>query len=196
MRLLFLSLSFLLITPFSAPLFAHAGVDHGDNCIVKVGGVTLKLGGFQSRDKMNIGKHFCRLFPATGEVIFSIENHQHHAISQRIIKVKMVAITSVWDLIFDYDNAFKQVLAKAESSDEMLEISQTLPDIGFYALEVSLQTAALESSLNLKQHFVFFIGIPIIKILVLLSFILLIVMFSVLMWRKLFQQSDEATDEK
>lgn len=168
---------FLLLTLISLnltyipKLFAHAGVDHGDNCFVHVGGAKLRLGGFQSEEKIGGGKHYCHLFPATGEVIFTFEQEVIKQLNQQM-NLKFLAVESYWDIIFDYDNAFNQTLSQAPDS---AMIQYNFPTMGLYAMEVNLQADSsqantLEPSKNNTQRFLFLVGFPIIKILVFVAF--------------------------
>ena len=167
--LLFSFISFSL--SYTPTLFAHAGVDHGDNCFIHVGGAKLRLGGFQSEEKIGGGKHFCHLFPATGEVIFTFEQDIIKQLNKQI-NLKYLAAESYWDVIFDNDNAFKQTLIQTTGT---ASIQYTFPSMGLYALEVVLkndgnQADTLEISQNSTQRFLFLVGFPIIKILVFIAF--------------------------
>ncbi len=168
---------FLLLTTISlnlsyvSQIFAHAGVDHGDNCFVAIGGYQLRLGGFQSEDKMGGGKHYCHLFPATGTVIFTFEQDIIDQLYKHM-NLKFLATETYWDVIFDNDNAFNQLLSQTSDS---ASIQYNFPKIGLYALEIKLQASrtqidSLESSQNNTQRFLFLVGIPIIKILIFVAF--------------------------
>ena len=164
-----LSLNFV----FMPKLFAHAGVDHGDNCFVHISGMKLRLGGFQAESKIGSGKHFCHLFPATGDVIFTFDPHSDMLLNKQQLNLKLLAVESYGDTLFDFDNAFKKTLSQANNS---LTISHTIPKVGLYAMQVSLQSDELEPSINNSQRFLFFVGIPVIKILVLVGFGFLLVL--------------------
>ena len=173
--LLFSFISFSL--SYTSTLHAHAGVDHGDNCFIHVGGAKLRLGGFQSEEKIGGGKHYCHLFPATGEVIFTFEQDIIKQLNKQI-NLKFLAAESYWDVIFDNDNAFKQPLIQTTGT---ASIQYKFPTMGLYALEVVLQNDdthadTLEPSQNSTQRFLFLVGFPIIKILVFvaLGFLLLL----------------------
>lgn len=169
---------FLLLTIFSlnlaipTTLFAHAGVDHGDNCFVDIGGFTLRLGGFQAEDKIGGGKHFCHIFPATGTVIFTFEEDVVAQLNKKM-NLKFLAADSYADLIFNNSMAFNQTLVQVSDA---AAIQYDFPEAGLYALEVSLESDELEPSTNNTQRFLFLVGFPIIKILVFtaLSFLLML----------------------
>ena len=173
-----ISLSFA----YTPKLFAHAGVDHGDNCFVHVGGAKLRLGGFQSEDKIGGGKHYCHLFPATGEVIFTFEQDVIKQLNQQI-NLKFLATESYWDVIFDNDHAFNQTLSQ---TSDTASIQHKFPSMGLYALEVVLQANdsqpdSFEPSQNNTQRFLFLVGFPIIKILVFVAFGFLLLLGFVLL---------------
>ena len=168
---------FSLNLAYTPKLFAHAGVDHRDNCYINLAGMKLRLGGFQAESKIGGGKHFCHLFPATGEVIFTFDSLPDKQLSNRKLNLKLLSAESYWDILFDFDNAFKRTISQTNDS---LTIKHNFPDIGLYAMQVSLQSDELEPSINNSQHFVFLVGLPIIKILVLVGFGFLLVLAFVL----------------
>lgn len=181
----FLYLFFTLVTlslSYTPPLFAHAGVDHGDNCFVSIGGVKLRLGGFQSEEKIGGGKHFCHIFPDTGKVIFTFEEDVIEQLEKNM-NLKFLAAESYWNVIFDYENAFNQALNQVSNN---ASIQYNFPSAGLYAMEIILQTDnsqsdLLESSQNNTQQFLFLVGFPIIKILVLVAFGFLLLLVFVLL---------------
>ena len=152
---------------YTSRLYAHAGVDHGDNCFIHIGGEKLRLGGFQSEEKIGGGKHFCHLFPATGEVIFTFDPYSDMQLHDKRLNLKLLSVESYWDLLFDFDNAFKQTLSQTDNS---LTITHNFPTAGLYAMQVSLQSSELEPSINNNQRFLFLVGFPVIKILVFIAF--------------------------
>jgi len=168
---LFLSL-FSLNLAIPTTLFAHAGVDHGDNCFVDIGGFTLRLGGFQSEDKIGGGKHFCHIFPATGTVIFTFEADVVAQLNKKM-NLKFLAADSYADLLFNNSRAFNQTLVQVSDA---AAIQYDFSEAGLYALEVSLVSDELEPSTNNTQRFLFLVGFPIIKMLVLtaLGFLLML----------------------
>ncbi len=178
-------LFFILISlslGYTPTLLAHAGVDHGDNCFVHIGGVKLRLGGFQSEEKIGGGKHFCHLFPATGEVIFTFEQDIIKQLNKQM-NLKFLAAESYWDVIFDYDNAFSHPLS--QTTDSAI-IQYDFPTMGIYVMEIELtaddsQADTLEPSQNNTQRFLFLVGFPIIKILVFIAFGFLLLLGFVLL---------------
>ncbi len=178
-RSLFLIITlFILNLIFTPKIYAHAGVDHGDNCFVHLAGMKLRLGGFQSESKIGGGKHFCHLFPATGEVIFTFDPHAGLQMNNSELNLSLLAVESYWDILFDYDNAFKQTLIQTSNT---LTIAHTIPTPGLYAMQVTLQSDELEPSINNSQRFLFLVGFPIIKILVFVAFGFLLLLGFVLL---------------
>ncbi|MCK5869716.1 hypothetical protein BMR07_06400 [Methylococcaceae bacterium CS1] len=159
-------------------LFAHAGVDHGDNCFVHIAGVKLRLGGFQSESKISGGKHFCHLFPATGDVIFTFDPHSDMLQSNKKLNLKLLSAESNWDILFDFDNAFKQTLSETNNA---LTIAHNFSKMGLYAMHITYQSDELEPSMNNKQTFLFLVGFPVIKILVFIAFGFLLLLGFVLL---------------
>ncbi|NOQ64808.1 MAG: hypothetical protein GQ582_09880 [Methyloprofundus sp.] len=167
---------FLALFSFSSTLFAHAGVDHGDNCFVHVGSAKLRLGGFQAEEKIGGGKHYCHLFPATGTVIFTFEADIIQQLDKKM-NIKFLAADSYWDVIFDNANAFQQELAQTSDG---AKIQYNFPTRGLYAMQVELQDTqknSLAVSQNSTQRFLFLVGFPLIKILIFiaLGFFLLLI---------------------
>ncbi len=154
---------------------AHAGIDHGDNCFLDIGGLQLRLGGFQSTEKIGGGKHFCHIFPAIGTVIFTFDTLQDEYLDNKTLNLSLRATASYSDLLFNNAQAFQNVLAHNKDS---LSIQYTFPNAGLYALDVELQTNELEPSTNNKQRFLFLVGFPIIQTLIFIAlgfFLILIV---------------------
>ncbi len=168
---------FSLNLAVSPTLYAHAGVDHGDNCFVDIGGARLRLGGFQAKDKIGGGKHFCHIFPATGTVIITFEADVVGQLNKKM-NLKFLAADSYADLIFNNANAFKQPLAQVTDATS---IQYNFPKAGLYALEVSLHSDELEPSTNNTQRFLFLVGFPIIEMLVLTALGLLFMLGFVLL---------------
>ncbi len=160
-RLLFLS--FLFNISFSSHLFAHAGVDHGDNCTINLSGFELSLGGFQAEEKIGGGKHYCHIFPAIGTVIFTFDDIAKNQLQSKKLDLQFSAADSYWDILFDYDNAFKNHLVEAKDS---LTIRHQFSKAGLYALDITLATNELESSINNHHRLLFLVGFPIIKLLI------------------------------
>lgn len=176
----------MLLTLFSlshpSPLLAHAGIDHGDNCFIHISGAKLRLGGFQSEQKIGGGKHFCHLFPATGTVIFTFEPEAIKSMNKQL-DLKFLAAESYWDILFDFDNAFQQLLTQVRNKST---IEHSFPNSGLYAMEAYLRTdeselGQFEPSQNNTQRFLFLVGFPIIKILVLIAFGFLLLLGFVLL---------------
>jgi len=173
-----LSLSLLINLCFSPSVYAHNGVDHGDNCKVNLSGFELSLGGFQSEDKIGGGKHYCHIFPATGNVIFTFDEIAKNYLQNKQLNLKFSAVDSYWDLVFDYDNAFKNTLAEKQNS---LSIRHIFPKAGLYALDISLPSTELEPSINNQHRLLFLVGFPIIKLLIFTALgFLLILIFTLL----------------
>ncbi len=168
----FLIILYSLSLTYSGSLFAHAGVDHGDNCFISIAGVKLRLGGFQAAEKIGGGKHYCHLFPETGTVIFTFEDDviQH---LQKTMHLKFLAAESYGELIFNFDHAFGKILSQASDNTQ---IEYNFTERGLYLLEISLQSDELEPSKNNTQTFLFLVGFPVIKMLIFiaLGFLLLL----------------------
>jgi hypothetical protein len=168
----FFIILFSLNLGYSSSLFAHAGVDHGDNCFISIAGAKLRLGGFQATEKIGGGKHYCRLFPEAGTVIFTFEQDVIKHLNKSM-QLKLLASESYWDILFDSDNAFKKTLKQVTGSTQ---IEYNFANRGLYLMEISLQSDELEPSKNNTQTFLFLVGFPIIKMLIFtaLGFLLLL----------------------
>jgi hypothetical protein len=171
-RLLFLSL--FLNLGFSATVLAHAGVDHGDNCIINLSGFELSLGGFQAEEKIGGGKHYCHIFPKTGWVIFTFDELAKNYLQNKNLNLQFSAVESYWDILFDYDNAFTDNLVEAKDS---LSIRYEFSQAGLYVLDITLATHEFEASINNNHRLFFLVGFPIIKLLIYtaLGFLLMLI---------------------
>jgi len=178
-RLLFLSIfTFISSLALSSSAFAHAGVDHGDNCKVTLSGFELSLGGFQSEDKIGGGKHYCHIFPATGTVIFTFDEAAENHLKNKRLNLQFLAASSYWDLLFDYDNAFNQTITTENNS---LRIEHSFAQAGLYALDITLPSTALEPSINNQKRVLFLVGYPIIKLLIFTALGFLIMLIIILL---------------
>jgi len=168
------TLSFLINFFTFSSVFAHAGVDHGDNCQINLSGYELSLGGFQSEDKIGGGKHYCHIFPAVGNVIFTFDEVAKNYLQNKKLNLKFSAVDSYWDVLFDYDNAFSNTLAEQQNS---LSIRHIFPKAGLYALDISLPSTEIEPSINNQHRLLFLVGYPIIKLLIFtaLGFLLMLI---------------------
>jgi len=173
---------------FNSLAHAHAGVDHGDNCFLDIGGMQLRLGGFQAVDKIGGGKHFCHIFPATGTVIFTFDTLQDEYLDNKKLNLRLLATNSYSDILFNSDKAFQKVLAHTKDS---LSIQYIFPHAGLYALDVELQTNELEPSANNKQRFLFLVGFPIIKSLVFIALGFLLILITTLIRQSLSARSEK-----
>lgn len=169
-----LCISLLLNISVSSSVFAHAGVDHGDNCIINLSGFELSLGGFQAEEKIGGGKHYCHVFPRIGTVIFTFDEVAKNHLQNKNLNLKFSAVESYWDILFDYDNAFKDPLAEAKDS---LSIRHEFSQPGLYALDITLATNEQEASINNHHQLLFLVGFPIIKLLIFtaLGFLLMLI---------------------
>jgi hypothetical protein len=175
-----LSLSLLINLCFQSSVYAHNGVDHGDNCKVNLSRFELSLGGFQAEEKIGGGKHYCHVFPKTGTVIFTFDEVAKGYLQNKNLNLQFSAVESYWDILFDYDNAFKNHLAEAKDS---LSIRHDFTKAGLYALDITLATNELEASINNHHRLLFLVGFPIIKLLIFTALGFL-VMLIIIVWEQ------------
>lgn len=150
------------------PAFSHAGVDHNKSCFLTVGDIRLRISGYQFQPELE-GKHFCHFFPELGQIVLAVEPM---AASQEktLVTLELAALTS-WP---NPANAFTVIKQQPEQLLEagLASISQTIGQRGIYRLIVTLQ----DTSGNLQQQrFLFMVGFPVTKILVMIAGLLVLV---------------------
>ncbi|MFA6164217.1 MAG: hypothetical protein WC685_12400 [Methylobacter sp.] len=154
------------------PAFAHAGEDHSKNCFLNVGDTKLLLSGYQFQRELE-GKHFCHFFPALGQIVLAVEPIEE-GLENKKITLELSALTSWMDWPLNPAQAFtviKQQPAQFIGSG-LVSIQQTIQQRGIYRLNVSLQDVYGDRR---QQDFVFLVGIPVTKILVMIALVLLLV---------------------
>lgn len=154
------------------PAFAHAGVDHSKNCFLNVGDTRLLLSGYQFQRELE-GKHFCHFFPALGQIVLAVEPVEEGQENNQIT-LELSALTSWMDWPLNPAQAFTVI--KREPAQRigagLVSISQTIQQRGIYRLNVTLQDG---SGNRQQQRFVFLVGIPVTKMLVMIALVLMLV---------------------
>ncbi|MBL6986641.1 MAG: hypothetical protein ISR72_06315 [Methylobacter sp.] len=155
------------------PAFAHAGVDHNNSCFLTVGDTRLRISAYQFQPelegKAHAPKHFCHFFPELGQIVVALEPM---AETQETpwVTLELAALTS-WQ---NPDQAFTVIKQQPVQFMDggLASISQNIQQRGIYRLNVTLQNASGHSQ---QQHFVFLVGIPVTKILVMIAGMLVLV---------------------
>lgn len=155
----------------SGTVFAHAGEHHSQNCFVDVGDTRLRLSGYQFQPELE-NEHFCRVFPELGQIIIAVEPLEE-GLENRQIALELLELSSWTDWLLNAEKAFaviKQQPARQFGAG-LVSIQQTIGQRGVYALKVIMQ----DDSDHLRhQYFVFLVGVPVKKILVVLAGLVLL----------------------
>ena len=154
------------------PAFAHAGEDHSKNCFLNVGDTRLLLSGYQFQRELE-GKHFCHFFPALGQVVLAVEPLEE-GLENKQITLELSALTSWMDWPLNSAKAFTVIKQEPEQriGTGLVSIQQTIQQRGIYRLNVILQD---DSGDRQQQSFVFLVGFPVTKILVMIAGLLFLV---------------------
>ena len=149
------------------PAFAHAGVDHNNSCFLTVGDTRLRISGYQFQPELE-GKHFCHFFPELGQIVLAVEPMTKGQ-EKTLITLELAALTT-W---LNPTQAFTVIKQQPEQVMEtgLASISQTIRQRGIYRLNITLQDA---SGNRQQQRFVFLVGFPVTKILVMFAGLLLL----------------------
>jgi len=144
------------------PAFAHAGVDHNNSCFLAVGDIRLRISGYQFQPELE-GKHFCHFFPELGQIVLAVEPLEEGR-EQTMVALELAALTS-W---LHPAQAFTVIKQQPEQLMDtgLASISQTIRQRGIYRLNVTLREGSGDRR---QQHFVFLVGIPVTKILVMIA---------------------------
>ena len=157
------------------PAFAHAGVDHNNSCFLTVGDTRLRISGYQFQPELEgkasapapylrpVGKHFCHFFPELGQIVLAVEPLEE-AQDKALVTLELAALTS-W---LNPAEAFTVIKQQPEQPIDtgLASISQTIRQRGIYRLNVTLKDG---SGNQQQQRFVFLVGIPVTKILVMIA---------------------------
>lgn len=169
-RLLIIALFNLMI---HQPAFAHNGVDHNNSCFLKVGDTRLRISGYQFQPELE-GKHFCHFFPELGQIVLAVEPLAAGQ-EKTLVKLELAALTS-WLNPAEASTVIKQQPEQLLDTG-VASISQTIGQRGIYRLNVTLKD---DFGNQQQQRFVFLVGIPVTKILVMIAGGLLVLMIGFL----------------
>lgn len=164
-------------------VLAHAGVDHSNSCFLTVGETRLRISGYQFQPELEgkasaparapylrpVGKHFCHFFPELGQIVLAVEPMAAGQ-EKTLVTLELAALTS-W---LNPAQAFTVIKRPPEQSmNSGPSISQTIRERGIYRLDISLQAASGNPQ---QQYFVFMVGIPVTKIMVMIAVVLILVL--------------------
>lgn len=160
-RVYFLSIA-LFSLMIDQPAFAHAGVDHNNNCFLTVGDTRLRISGYQFQPELE-GKHFCHFFPELGQIVLAVEPLEEGQ-DKSLVTLELAALTS-W---LNPAEAFTVIKRQPEQAMDtgLASISQTIGQRGIYRLNVTLKDGSGNSR---QQRLIFLVGIPVTKILVMIA---------------------------
>jgi hypothetical protein len=137
-----------------------------------MGDTRLLLSGYQFQPELE-GKHFCRFFPALGQIVLAVEPLEE-GLENKQITLELSVLTSWMDWPLNSAQAFtviKQQPAQRIGTG-LVSISQTIWQRGIYRLNITLQD---DSGDRQQQSFTFLVGIPVTKIMVMVAAVLLLV---------------------
>lgn len=169
-RLLIIALFALMIHQAA---FAHNGVDHNNSCFLTVSDTRLRISGYQFQPELE-GKHFCHFFPELGQIVLAVEPLAEG--QEKTLVTLELAVLSSW---LNPALAFTVIKQQPEQilDTGLASISQTIGQRGIYKLNVTLKDGLGNQQ---QQGFVFLVGIPVTKILVMIAGGLLVLMMGFL----------------
>ncbi|MDO9424029.1 MAG: hypothetical protein Q7T40_07550 [Methylobacter sp.] len=165
------------------PVLAHAGVDHSNSCFLTVGETRLRIGGYQFQPELEgkatapahapylrpVGNHFCHFFPELGQIVLAVEPMAEGK-EKTLVTLELAALTARLNPAQALTVIKRQPEQPMDSG--LASISQTIRQRGIYRLNVTLQAASGNPQ---QQHFVFLVGIPVTKIMVMIALVLILV---------------------
>jgi hypothetical protein len=151
------------------PAFAHAGVDHSKSCFLTVGDTRLRISGYQFQPELE-GKHFCHFFPELGQIVLAVEPLIESR-EKTLITLELAVLTARLNPAL----AFTVIKQQPEQfmDEGLVSISQTIKQRGIYRLNVMLQDS---SGNRQQQRFLFLVGFPVTKIMVMIAGLLVLVL--------------------
>lgn len=153
--------------------FAHGGVDHNNSCFLSVGDTRLRISGYRIQPELegnvharSVGKHYCHFFPELGPIVLAVE-----PMAEGQGRAFVTLELSVFTARLNPSQAFTVIKQQsAQFMDANLaSISQTILQRGIYRLSIRLQDA---SGNTRQRHFVFLVGFPVTKIMVMIALVL------------------------
>lgn len=134
-----------------------------------VGDIKLRLNGYYL-DNHFVGKHFCRIYPATGQILLAIDVLEDATqIQQVALALSTLAPWSEWST-----QLFKQINQQPakQIGSGLLALPQTIAEPALYAFDITLiDTAGKQQSKRIYLA----AGIPVTKLLVYFAGLLLLV---------------------
>lgn len=163
-RLLFIALFSVMM---HQPVFAHAG-DHNNSCFLSVGDTRLRISGYQFQPELE-GKHFCHFFPELGQIVLAVEPLAAGQ-EKTLVTLELAALTA-W---LNPDQAFTVIKQQPEQllGTGLASISQSIGQRGVYRLNVTLHDGSGNTQ---QQRFLFLVGFPVTKIMVMIAGLLVLV---------------------
>ncbi len=141
---------------------AHAGVDHSKSCFLTVGDTRLQISGYQFQPELE-GKHLCHFFPELGQIVQVIEPVDQGQ-EKTLVTLQLAALS----VSLNPRQVFAVIKQQpAQSMGEgLVSITQNIQQRGIYKINISVQKASGERS---QQSFLFLVGIPVTKMLVMMA---------------------------
>lgn len=146
------------------PAYAHNGVDHNNSCFLSIGDTRLRINGYQFQPELE-GKHFCHFFPELGQIVQAVEPMTASR-EKTWITLELAALSTP----FTFTVLKQQPPQLLEGG--LASISETIERRSIYRLTMTLQDA---SGHRQQQRFVFLVGFPVTKIMVMLAGLLVLV---------------------
>ena len=155
---------------FSNTVFAHAGSHESSDCFISLQNQKLRLSGYQFQGK-HPDRSYCRIFPYLGQIILKVEG-LNSTDKNQTLQLELLKLDSWIDLLFSPEQAFKVIkTTPAQSIEQQHLIQGEIQQRGIYAIKILLETDKQKT----QQQFLFLVGIPITKILILLASLCLFV---------------------
>lgn len=163
----------LIFILFSANVFSHPGSHENKNCFISIANNTIRFSGYQFQG-LHPDKAFCRIFPYSGSVIIKIQPVNNY-LQNKKVALELLKPNS-WLNCTSINRSNAVLLKKTpfqlfNSNGNMIQTDIQAP--GIYALNINLQ---IEDKKVATQSFLFLVGIPVTKLLVLFSIGILFVL--------------------
>ena len=165
LRLFYLSFA-IFFSLFSTSAFAHAGSHENKNCFIAINENTVRLSGYQFQG-LHPDEDFCRIFPYLGSVIIKIEAVNAQLQNQKVVLELLKPKSWLNCTSINSSNSILIKKTELQSFNDGVNMIQTdIQERGLYALNIKLQQ---EDKKIISHSFLFLVGIPVTKILVLFS---------------------------
>jgi hypothetical protein len=156
---------------YSHNAYAHAGPHEGD-CEITVGEEKFRLSGYQLQSKLP-ERHYCRVYPALGKLLLQLEFiNPKTKYTQIELKLSAASFGDALNANSLFNRVISKKLIPINNAGKIL-LETEIQEVALHSLEIKLIQA---DGTYQRNQFMFLVGVPVAKILIGFSVLLLLVL--------------------